>query len=849
MRRNKKSLLLVISLLSLASCQGTTPTTSNQPTTSDVPVSTTTSVSPSTSSTPQVVDPDHYEEKDPVLAPDSDFQNFDDINIYENKTRLPSAGGSTEVPDPFVYRFNGMYYLYSTTNGRYVKGYKSSDLMEWELVDNGELKEGYVYSYNDDPSNEKPRDPTPFAPEVIYRNGKFYLVASPSGNGHYVLESDSPEGPFTCISGNIGHGIDGSYFIDKDENVYFYGSGLKVYAMEDDMKTFKKNNDGSELMMALSDCRVGNWNEGPYMLLRNGQYYFTYCGTHYLSKSYRVDYAYLPEGANIMKNSSYNVQGNLLLSTTDDFYGLGHSCTVLGPDMDSYYIAYHNLEGNAQRFLNFSRLSFNGSSMIANDVKTENVLGLDSCDFSTYGTDELTTDGNFLLTNTGSDESFTVEFNTIGEGNMIFSYIDEKNYSILEFKNNCLTIYKVLDGVKTKKHQTILNREYDTDVLHTFRLQHNKGKVNLYFDSIEKESGLDIYFKGGRIGYEANSTFSEVGYTAYSNVALGSSDAKAFNSHAILANAYDEKLSYLTEGSGLSSVEKDGDFIRKYSDNLLLKNNGDRATYRVYQEGGDYSLNMRFQAKSIGKKIGVRIDRGEIKEYTITSDTPRLKNGDVLLSIDQVSLNEGQHYVSIYGTGDEVQFSEIYFEDANYDDDFTLLFDSKFSTKDYYTRNSLNLSNKGIHSDDQNVCGLITKTNHSNAALDIDVDIKSFQNNGYVSILMNVKNYTKNAIEDSDGGDNVNTFQGYRLEFDGSNLYLKYVDYNRILLLKRSSYDYKLGTLMNLKLIQEGNTYTAYIDDVPQFSIVSNIGNLNGAVGMMLVSCNAYVEAMNLETM
>ena len=195
------------------------------------------------------------------------------------------------------------------------------------------------------------------------------------------------------------------------------------------------------------------------------------------------------------------------------------------------------------------------------------------------------------------------------------------------------------------------------------------------------------------------------------------------------------------------------------------------------------------------------------------------------------------------------QFSEIYFEDANYDDDFTLLFDSKFSTKDYYTRNSLNLSNKGIHSDDQNVCGLITKTNHSNAALDIDVDIKSFQNNGYVSILMNVKNYTKNAIEDSDGGDNANTFQGYRLEFDGSNLYLKYVDYNRILLLKRSSYDYKLETSMNLKLIQEGNTYTAYIDDVPQFSIVSNIGNLNGAVGMMLVSCNAYVEAMNLETM
>lgn len=72
-------------------------------------------------------------------------------------------------------------------------------------------------------------------------------------------------------------------------------------------------------------------------------------------------------------------------------------------------------------------------------------------------------------------------------------------------------------------------------------------------------------------------------------------------------------------------------------------------------------------------------------------------------------MNEGQHYVSIYGTGDEVRFSEIYFEEASYDDDFSLLFDSQFSAKGYYVRNNLNLSDKGIHSDNQNSCGLITK--------------------------------------------------------------------------------------------------------------------------------------------
>lgn len=838
MKRNKKSLLLVLSLMSLVSCNGhVNPTT--QPITEN-PTST------STSAGPQVVDPDQYVENDPVLAPDSDFQSFDDINVYENKTRLPSAGGSTEVPDPFVYRFNGMYYLYSTTGGRFVKGYKSSDLIEWELVDNGELKEGYVYSYSDDPSNVKPADPTPFAPEVIYRNGKFYLIASPSGNGHYVLESDSPEGPFTCISNNIGKGIDGSYFIDKDENVYLYGSGLKIYAMEDDMKTVKKNDDNSDSMITLNDCRVGSWNEGPYMLLRNGQYYFTYCGTHYLSKSYRVDYAYLKEGADVMKNSSYKVQGNLLLSTADDFYGLGHSCMVLGPDMDSYYIAYHNLEGNAQRFLNFSRLSFNGSTMIANDVKTENVLGLDSCDFSTYGTDELSNNGNFLLSGTGSEETFTAEFNTVGEGKMIFSYIDEKNYSYMQFANNEISIYKIIDGVETKKHDTTLLREYDTSVIHTFRLQHHKGKVNLYFDGIEKESGLDIYFKGGKIGFEKNHSFDEVGYIAYSNVGRGSSDQKAFNSHSILANAYDEKLSYLTTGSELELVEKEGDMIHQNSYNLVLANKGDRATYRVYQEGGTYALNMRFTAKSIGKKIGVRLDRGTIQEYTITSNTPRLKNGDVLLTIDNVEMNEGQHYVSIYGTGDEVRFSEIYFEEASYDDDFSLLFDSQFSAKGYYVRNNLNLSDKGIHSDDQSSCGLITKTNHTNVSLDIDFNLNSVSNSGYISLLLNVKNYTKNDAVDSDGGDNNNTFQGYRLEFDGTTLYLRYVDYNRSLLLKSASVNYTVGSPANLKIVQEGNAYTAYFNDEAKISIVSNIGNLNGAVGVLMASCNAYVEMLSV---
>ncbi len=44
-----------------------------------------------------------------------------------------------------------------------------------------------------------------YAPEVVYSNGKFYMYTSPGGNGHYVLSSSSPLGPFTLDFRKSGH--------------------------------------------------------------------------------------------------------------------------------------------------------------------------------------------------------------------------------------------------------------------------------------------------------------------------------------------------------------------------------------------------------------------------------------------------------------------------------------------------------------------------------------------------------------------------------------------------------------------------------------------------------------------
>ena len=331
--------------------------------------------------------------------------------------------------------------------------------------------------------------------------------------------------------------------IDKNENVYFYGAnggGIVVYELDNDFKTFKDSKGD------LTSCRVGNWNEGPYLLNRNGDYYLTYCGTHYLSTNYRVDYAFASGEDSLMRDSSYTREDTVLLSTKENFNGLGHSCTVLGPDMDSYYIVYHNLEGI--RNLNLSRLSFNGSTMVANQVREGEITGIYASNYSSNGLDNFEEVGEFYLSGDETSETFTCEFNTIGEGKMVFSYVDENNYSYIDFTNNTIDIVSLNNGKKNFINSIELVKEYDTSVYHSFRLQYTDGLMNFYFDNIEKLALESASFPKGKIGYMKNSTFSEYGYTAFSNVALGTSDKKA----------YDENISYL-------------DYIAKINNNLIAK--------------------------------------------------------------------------------------------------------------------------------------------------------------------------------------------------------------------------------------------------------------------------------------
>src|SRR2546423_13950993 len=119
-------------------------------------------------------------------------------------------------PDPFVLKFRGEYFAYSTgfaADGNAFAILRSSDLVEW----------------SDAGSAMPPLEPSPpfyWAPEVTYDDGKFYLYYS-TGNETLmelrIAVSDRPDGGFVDSGRRLTEeefAIDAHVFTDDDGTRY-----------------------------------------------------------------------------------------------------------------------------------------------------------------------------------------------------------------------------------------------------------------------------------------------------------------------------------------------------------------------------------------------------------------------------------------------------------------------------------------------------------------------------------------------------------------------------------------------------------------------------------------------------
>lgn len=752
----------------------------------------------------------------------SNLPEIEEPEFYQNKydeEKIPGQWTEYGVGDPFVLRFNGRYYLYCSTKNfeTGVRGWVSDDLIHFEQITGEGLETGYV-------SND-PCTVTAYAPEVVYKDGYFYMVQSQGGNGHYILRSSKPEGPFVKIVDNFGESIDGSFFIDDDEQMYLLrasNTGIRLIKMNDDLTL------GSS--KTLDNTVLGGWTEGPYLLKRDNIYYLTYTGNHVTSEGYRIGYSYACD--QIFERDAFTQGETIVLNTDTDFKGLGHSSTVLGPDLDSYYLAYHNLNssGGPNRSNNISRLSFSGTEMIVEHAELYNNIVPTLANFATSDETGLETIEDKLLSPSSTEDTYSAEFNFIGnDTNLIISYIDNSNYHLINLKDDVLTLSKVENGSSSEVEKVTFNKDYHYDVLHTIRVAYKESKLTIYFDNLNKITLDNYQLNKGKIGY-VSSDLLTIKHTSFSDVAHGSSDNKAIHQNRFLASNY---FASSFDKSGLVNNQIPEGVEDYYngkvnSYDLHLKTTGDYATYKIYaEEDGRYGIDMTLLTEYEGKKVCFQVDNNTPVRFVIPSSNDAWYSY-FKTTIGELDLTKGAHYLSII-CEDEIKFHDVsYYKSSSTHP----LFEHDLS--DYVLQGARYINSWKIRDDghyalsgNRNLLyfGDETLTDYT---IEVDIELVGETQASSCGLILRANNPAFASV------DTVTSIQGYYVGFNNSKVFITKCDYNNsetdaVADAHKSASD----ETHHLKVVARGNKITLDFDNgAVSLTYVDSIGFNYGSLGL-----------------
>lgn len=244
--------------------------------------------------------------------------------------------------DPEVAVFDGKYWIFPTCSKPFKEQlfmdcFSSDDLVTWTKY------EKIITKDNIPELNE-----ALWAPSVIEKDGKYYLYFSinnvPYGGepgGICVAVADSPEGPYgkaEIIVPDIVNGaqpIDQFVFRDDDGYCYMYYGGwdhCNMMKMGEDMKSFVPFDVGQ----MVKEVTPQGYVEGPFMLKRNGKYYFMWSEGRWKQDNYRVAYAISDSPFGPFDRVGVILESDPLVGT-----GAGHHSVFQGPGDDEWYIVYH----------------------------------------------------------------------------------------------------------------------------------------------------------------------------------------------------------------------------------------------------------------------------------------------------------------------------------------------------------------------------------------------------------------------------------------------------------------------------------------------------------------------------
>jgi arabinoxylan arabinofuranohydrolase len=269
------------------------------------------------------------------------------VSPDKRKTHNPVLKGYYADPDILYAEKTGKFYIYPTSDGfdnwsgTYFKAFSSKDLTDWK-------DEGVILDLGKDVSWAKKNA---WAPCIIEKkiDGKyryFYYFTAAQKIG--VAVADDPTGPFVDagkpLIDKYPEGVSGGLQIDPDvftdpktgKSYLYWGNGYMAAAeLNDDMISLKP---GTTKILT----PAATYNEGSYVIYRNGIYYFMWSENDTRSEDYQVHYgmADSPQG-------KINMPENNLVIAKDKaagIYGTGHHAVIQIPGKDEWYIVYHRFK-------------------------------------------------------------------------------------------------------------------------------------------------------------------------------------------------------------------------------------------------------------------------------------------------------------------------------------------------------------------------------------------------------------------------------------------------------------------------------------------------------------------------
>ena len=779
---------------------------------------------------------------------------FSQVSMFQNPILA-------DIPDPFILKFNGYYYLYGTSSDMHC--YQSKDLINWVSMG---------------PTTKEPiLSASGCAPEVIYWNGYFYLYTSVGCDGHYVFRSSSPTGPFTVQTGDLEHRIDGSVFIDDNGKWYFY------HASDYGIQSVLMNNPftiGDESLV--EETSMDGWTEGPYLIKRNGKYYLTYTGNHYLSKGYRINLATSIESP--VSGFKSDILNPILINSEGDNVALGHSMTVKGPNLDADYMAYHAYDKlMTVRSLCLDLIGWNGDKMVVygptftkqqqplmpyfydffeRSEIDDNWIGINGGSWNlnkNYLFQDKSDGRNIykLITKAASGEEYTAEFNVKkNENNLIdtscygavFSYRSEQNYGMITINPVKKTIEAkfVVDGVLKEPSIVVLPQEFTDTVWHCIRIEKFDDTFKIYLDNLLKLSCFESGLGSGNIGYITQGTKAVFSYVAFSNNVNGNSvyntykpvpgkvEATHFNNDGLGKSYFNSIPSLFSTGFRNDSVllqqADEGGYALKTS------NTGDWYLYNInVAETGYYSVGTTYSGVSDSAVFQIWIDNNTLVKTVKLSASIDITKTQTL-NVGKLNLTQGLHQLKVKNIkGSAVLYYFKFYRDENtYIDEFDKM-DTTLSDEWNYSD-----GNWIIGDGDASIGnGKKLMGNNSWANYTVEVDVKT-QTGEECGLLFRASNPANGGA-----GDNpllgTDFLQGYYAALSGNRIFLKKINYNSSNIIYAKSV-FALDIWHHIKVVVNQNHISIFVDNELFLKYVDINPYLSGKAGIKSRSRNTQFK-------